>query len=113
MQHQQDFFYLSPSNTAMTENSFFNIRPYHNNKKQLPVLSKNRRGMRPMRSSTTSTAAQKNRKLRYYSTLPASKPAINISHMNNSLELGPKKGKYSILFGLIYFLFSNINNRFY
>ncbi|KAG1106753.1 hypothetical protein G6F42_016624 [Rhizopus arrhizus] len=95
MQYQQDIFCLSPSDSAMTENDFFKIRPYHNTKKQMPVLAKSRRGMRPMRSSTTSTAAQKNKKLRYYSTLSDSKPAITMSYSFH--PQGPKKDFISLL----------------
>jgi len=109
MQYQQDIFCLSPSDSAMTENDFFKIRPYHNTKKQMPVLAKSRRGMRPMRSSTTSTAAQKNKKLRYYSTLSDSKPAITMSYSFH--PQGPKKGK--CLIDLIYCCYSPFLYRFY
>ncbi|KAI8636712.1 WD40-repeat-containing domain protein [Parasitella parasitica] len=100
MQHQQDFFCLSPTDSAMTESDFFKIRPYYNHKKHTPVPSKSRRGMRPLRSSTLSTAAQKNRKLRYYSSLPASKPAAvnSLHYLNGTItEIGTKKDLISLL----------------
>lgn len=79
-------FHSMPSQHTMTDNDFYkSVRHYPKSKQ---VSLKSRRGMRPMRSSTTMTAAQKNRKLHYYSmTLPV-KPVYDV---------GPKKGKRSFL----------------
>jgi hypothetical protein len=74
-------FHSMPSQhttTSMADKDFYkSIRHYPKSKHV------SRRGMRPMRSSTTMTAAQKNRKIYYYSM------AKSVTY-----ELGPKKGNH-------------------
>lgn len=103
---------LSPSDSAMTDSTeFYQIRKQQQKypKKHFSILSKTRRGMRPMRSSTSVTAAQKSRKIRYANTISSCSTSTSSTlcsqnslkrslssasyNYSNVSDLGPKKGK--------------------
>lgn len=110
MPHQQkkEHYFLSPSDSAMTDSTeFYHLRKQQP-KKQFSLLSKSRRGMRPMRSSSSSTIVsltqqQKNNKARSrYNSINSTSSSITLCSQHNFIpttimnssvfELGPKKG---------------------
>jgi hypothetical protein len=113
LSHQQKYF-LSPSDSVMTDSTaeFYNIRKQQK-KKQFNLLSKSRRGMRPMRSSSQTTIVStisKNKTRSRYNSMNSTSSSVTLCSQNSSnffpcsiptinssvFELGPKKGNLEI-----------------